>query len=569
MSRLQTFVVAGALLAAVLLPAGVSQADDLERPATITLPGAGALVGPGAPEDLTVPIGDPIERVKAWMPQEPGTKKWITLDYGPYVIQPGSDLSRMDVEIVGADGYAVGFEPSVIDANGEQYPNHDMHIHHAHWYWLDPQQEGYHRWIYGTGEERTQGSLWPMAKADPRFDDGLRYGVELRQGDRLGFLSMVHNKTAEPKVVYLRVRIEYVYGTTDSIKEAKGYEMHPLLPTLVGTTFNVPFVGREYAFPLDATTRKSLGQHTNYRNPISDSEIVPGVGQVVTVPYDGTVIVGAGHSHPGAEAIVMSNLGRKDDPCPEDGDRFPGVTAAVSRSITRGGVFPSEEYQMGVTQPGWRMYVRKGDRLVFNGVYRPTDYAFPDAMSFFGFYVDTSEPPTADQVCKVELLDDPNASRDEIAWTRPNQEWADHATPVCKRCDEPGPKPEPGPETNVVHIAGFSYLPGNLGLEGMPGGPPVVSKGDTLTFVNEDYSLGGVRHSVTSCEAPCNGEYSANYPFSDGAFHSGALGYTYQETYVTARSEPMWEFDTSDLSKGWHTYYCQLHPWMRGSFYVK
>jgi plastocyanin len=61
----------------------------------------------------------------------------------------------------------------------------------------------------------------------------------------------------------------------------------------------------------------------------------------------------------------------------------------------------------------------------------------------------------------------------------------------------------------------------------------------------------------------------ANYPFADGIFESGALGYTWQETYVTAKDEPTWELDTSKLDKGYYTYYCRLHAWMRGGFYVK
>lgn len=567
MRRSATVAAIGALLAITLIPPGAAMPRH-QRSETITLLGEGALNGPGAPADLTVSTDGPENRAMAWMPQPPGTKKWITLDYGPYVINPGSDFSRMDVEIAGASGYAVSFEPIVVDVNEQPLPSHKIHIHHAHWYWLDPQQEGYHRWFYGTGEERTQGSLWPIAKADPRFSDGLRYGVYLEQGERLGFLSMLHNKTSEALTVYLRVRIEYVYGTHDSIEAEKGWDFHNVKPALIGSTFNVPRDGL-FTYPLD-TTEKSIGPHSNYHNPFGNTEVVPGVGQVATVPYSGTVIVGAGHAHPGSKAVVLSNLGPKDNPCPDDGDRFPGVTAAYSRNITRDGVFPSEEFQMGLTQQAWRMYVNEGDRLVLNAVYDGTDYAYNDAMSYFGFYTDLEEPPTASQRCKVELIGDPKASRDEISWTQPNQEWANHhAMEACTKCDTPTKPPEPGPETNTVHIAGFTYLPGNIGYEGSPLGPPVVSKGDDLTFINEDYAAGAVRHSVTSCRAPCNGEYVVNYPFSDGTFHSGALGYMWEETYINARTEPSWTLDTSEMEEGWYTYYCVLHAQMRGSFYVE
>ncbi|MGI8774870.1 MAG: cupredoxin domain-containing protein [Actinomycetota bacterium] len=523
--------------------------------------------------DITFPVNDsPLGRAEAWMPQDPGTKKWITLDYGPYVVHPGSDLGRIDIEVPGQNGYAVGFEPLVIDAGtGDEVSNHHMHIHHAHWTWLDPDAPGNHRWFYGTGEERTQGSLMPSVRKDPRFKSkGLRYGIKVEAGDRFGLISMLHNKMAEARTVFIRVRIQFVYGTHDEIMEAKGWDFHNLKPVLVGSTFNVPRAKGDFIFPLDAT-KKTIGPHGNYSNPVANSKVVPGVGQIWTVPWDGTVVIGAGHSHPGAKEIVLSNMGTKRDPCPDDGDEFPGVTAARSTNYTYKGVWGSSAYQQGVTQAGWRMHVRKGDRLVLNGVYEPKgQYEYLDAMSYFGMYIDTRDKPKSSQYCKVELIDKPGAPKSEITRTVLNRKWEDQDNaPVCKRCDKPGPNPEPGLETNTIHIAGHTYLPGNLGSEGEPMGPPVISQGDTLRVINEDYAEAGVRHSVTSCKAPCNGPYAANYPFHDGSFHSGALGYTWEETYVTARQEPYWEFDTSKLEKGYHTYFCQLHPWMRGGFYIE
>jgi len=567
---MRRIVLAGltATLLGLVAPAVSSAGGTFDR-ATITFKGAGALYSLDAPRDVQAEIPEPTGRARAWVPQDPGTKKWITLDYGPYVVHPGSDLGRMDVEVVGADGYAVGFRPSVVYPDGSMAPSHVIHIHHAHWYWLDPQHEGNHRWIYGTGEERTQGSILPAARAERKAWDkkGKRYGVELKAGDRLGFLSMLHNKTAETQVVFLRVRIQMIYGTHDEIKQAKEWNLQKLLPVLIGSTFNVPRTGGIFDFPLD-TTKKSMGPYSNYHNPISDTKVKPGVGQVFKIPWDGTIIIGAGHSHPGAKAVVLSNLGTKSDPCGGDGDRFPGVTLARSRNITRGDVFPSEEFQMGLTQPAWRVHVRKGDRLALNGVYNARHYAFSDAMSYFGLYVDRSTKTSNSEACEAELIGKPDAPQSKVTHTVKNQSWMHHALPTCKRCNEKGKRPPPGPSTNTVHIVGHQYLPGDLNSGGELG-PPVVQKGDTLRFVNEDYAEGFVRHSVTSCKAPCNGDYVANYPFADGVFESGALGYTWQETYVTAKDEPTWELDTSKLDKGYYTYYCRLHAWMRGGFYVK
>ncbi|MGH2729340.1 MAG: cupredoxin domain-containing protein, partial [Actinomycetota bacterium] len=523
----------------------------------------------GAPEVSLDNLPDPLGRATAWLPQAPGTKKTIELEYGPYVVHPGSDLTRVDAEIAGASGFATGFEPSVVLPDGTEASSQVVHIHHAHWFWLDPDAPGQHRWFYGTGEEETQGSINPASEADPRHQDGLRYGIRLEQGDRLSFLSMLHNKTAQPLTLWIKVRIEFVYGTGDAIKEAKGLDYRHLTPVLVGATFQVPRTDGIYAWPRDFA-KNDESPYGLYANPVDSDKLIRGVGHVWKVPWDGTIVIGAGHSHPGAKEVVLSNLGTKDDPCPDEGDGFAGTTLARSTNFTRNGVFPSEEFQMGLTQPGWRVHVRKGDRLSINGVYDSSRYAYRDAMSFFGFYADTSEKTSAREACKVELVDRPNASHDEIVRTTLNRKWSHHPHPTCTKCDDTSaPRPEPGPSTNVIHIAGHTYFPGNLGFEGPMLGPPVVERGETLRVVNEDYAGAAVRHSVTSCRAPCNGEYVANYPFHDGQFDSGALGYMWEDGYVANHDEPYWEFDTSELKPGYYTYYCRLHAWMRGSFYVE
>ena len=149
----------------------------------------------------------------------------------------------------------------------------------------------------------------------------------------------------------------------------------------------------------------------------------------------------------------------------------------------------------------------------------------------------------------------------------PNRPWgATH--PTCTICDNlSSPQPRKGSWTNQVHIGGFSYLPGDLSSADVTGAP-YVRKGEILRVVNEDWAAGLVRHSLTSCRAPCNGNYYANYPFHDGTFDSGALGATPVDTYLTTKPVPVWEFNTSSLDPGYYTYYCRLHPWMRGGFYV-
>ncbi len=148
-------------------------------------------------------------------------------------------------------------------------------------------------------------------------------------------------------------------------------------------------------------------------------------------------------------------------------------------------------------------------------------------------------------------------------------------------CDTPMADPASGMAAGAVHISAFLYTPGDRALSGQAGLPVQVTKGSTLPFVNEDAAI-GVRHTVTSCQWPCNGRYVANYPNPDGMFDSGKMGNTDPidgggvvtsggQVFGFGLSEdalPLWQLDTSDLEPGLYAYYCRIHPWMRGSIEV-
>lgn len=536
--------------------------------AALAGPAAGIVHADGDDDDRSPP--DPKNRLEAWAPENPGTVKTIKLQYGPYVVQPGSDLSRIDAEVVPADGFVIAAKPSARFQDGSEPSHQELHIHHAHWVKVNPEKEEYASWFFGTGEEETEGGGDDYMKADPRYDsEGLRYGIPLYKGDKLAFVSMLHNKTSQPMTVWLEGEMTLVTGSREEIKNAPedpstpyaGTDVHPLKPVLHGRSFNVPRTGGEYVWPRDAAEGDEV---VNGRN------VKRGVGDIWTAPFDGTIVIGAGHLHPGGRQVVVSNLGSESQPCTDEGDGYAGKTILRVDAYYRDGVFPSEDFQMGITQKGWRAKIKKGDRIAINGIYDAADYAYPDAMSFFGFYADLEDPPAEDEHCQVELLDQPGAPQAQVIGSMPNREWPEEPDPTCEpgTCDSERPEPEPGPRTNVVHIAAFSYAPGNLGTSGQPFGPPVVERGEKLRFVNEDWALGGIRHTATTCKAPCNGPYVSNYPFHDGSFDTGVLGATPLDTYITVRTEPTAEIDTSDLEPGRYTYFCRLHPSMRGSVIV-
>src|SRR5205807_1274602 len=120
------------------------------------------------------------------------------------------------------------------------------------------------------------------------------------------------------------------------------WKMHSLEPVIFGGTFNVPRTGGEYVWPMDVKKRSQIGSTTV--NPVGKWNVDPGVGFEWTAPWSGTIVVTAGHLHAGGTDAILANLGSPSSPCPNsDGDRYPGVTLADSRVITRNGVFPSAE----------------------------------------------------------------------------------------------------------------------------------------------------------------------------------------------------------------------------------
>ena len=82
-----------------------------------------------------------------------------------------------------------------------------------------------------------------------------------------------------------------------------------------------------------------------------------------------------------------------------------------------------------------------------------------------------------------------------------------------------------------------------------------------MTFVNDD-QFANIRHSVTTCPWPCNGKYVANYPHADGRWDSETLGYD----VVSVGSPSPIARTPANLPPGIYTYFCRIHPWMRGLF---
>jgi plastocyanin len=127
-----------------------------------------------------------------------------------------------------------------------------------------------------------------------------------------------------------------------------------------------------------------------------------------------------------------------------------------------------------------------------------------------------------------------------------------------------------------VGVVNFQYQPGDLSMVSMTG-VPTVKLGTNLRFTNLEGGL--IYHTATSCAFPCLGPTGAAFPISDGRTSSGgAIDFDSSEMGVgvpaigPAKEALDYQLPVTE-ERGFHpgdtvTYFCRIHPGMRGAFEV-
>ena len=96
----------------------------------------------------------------------------------------------------------------------------------------------------------------------------------------------------------------------------------------------------------------------------------------------------------------------------------------------------------------------------------------------------------------------------------------------------------------------------------------MVSPGQPLTFVNDDAAQ-NIFHTITACRPPCTATTGIAFPLANGTggFDSGELGFG--PARLHRGRQPQGVADAADPDRGTYTYFCRIHPFMRGAFRVK
>ncbi|HEX9775184.1 MAG TPA: hypothetical protein VGB83_06360 [Actinomycetota bacterium] len=261
----------------------------------------------------------------------------------------------------------------------------------------------------------------------------------------------------------------------------------------------------------------------------------------------------------------------------------------------------------GRAKSGWKILVQPGDELILNGVYDTQYGSSYDQMSIVmswltpGYESDAIDPFSDDVIFDAGWAGGPAlASRPPglpeaidvgcVPGTIPSGENAGK-TRLCLRgnvthgsmpsrqnhndCVMTGNCPAINPATDAglplanttITMQGFNY--GQLDMAVAQSiGVTEIAGGTTLMFYNPD-TAPMMWHTITSCPAPCTGTTSASYPYPA----SGDTPVDFDSTILcvglgcSTVGTTEWEFTVPE-DPGIYTFFCRIHPTMRGVFEV-
>jgi plastocyanin len=441
--------------------------------------------------------------------------------FGPIHIGPGRNdiVFALNDQRPAVNGWITGFKPNLIYANGKVPRVDVIHLHHGVWV-VNGAPE------FAAGEEKT------VVRAPAG------YGWRYRTTDTWVMNHMIHNLTPDATDVYITYDLDFIPDTDPRAAAMKEIR-----------TLWLDVTGPPHPYPVFDVHRHAGGRDGRYTFPRESRR--PGYTlNRYTVRQDGALLGGAGHLHPG---------GLWDDLYLTRGGRTVRLFRSRAHYFEPAGAV-SWDVSMEATPPGWRVGVKKGDVLSVQATYDSRRASWYESMGILPTLFRAGE--TGPDPFKVDV------DRRGVLTHGHLPENRNHGGLFSGLADPRRLLSEPPPANRTIAIKAFQYARGDLLRVGTRRRPPTVRAGATLKFVNRD-ARRGILHSVTSCRAPCNRTTGIAYPLADGPvrFDSGNLGFG-PPGATAAANRDTWR-TPRNLAPGTYTYFCKIHPFMRGAFRVR
>lgn len=570
-------------------------------------------------------------QIEGWQPPNyeryPGACERLRFAYGPIIVKPGQNdvlVEPVTIEKPNQDGYITRFKPNLVDQNGNVPPVEQVHLHHGTWLSEPSYGSGP---FFAAGEEKTiapfpRGYGMPIKASDTwlllymvhsavstPMVVYITYDIDFipkAKGDKLGI------KPAYP--VWLDVRPSgYPVFNVQRGFGANGECTWPKMECAKQDPYGNLYVGQGKA-----------------GNGIGEDLVLPKKGEPLgqIQHFTGGTLIGiGGHVHPGGiqnEIDLMrpggedvkakqayhvrskraSCVKRAHGKCVKKGRKLKTRYRTVTKHVDTTRIYtgkalywdwkdPTREgdqrnswdFSMRVLgEPYWGVHLNPGDKLRSNATYDTKGLASYEDM---GIVVTLLAPDTPDGKPTAAGVDPFQAARDNSTDCKSGpaingkictaglvthghyKENGNHSGPAGTWTGTPGPP------TSSVGIADFQYFPGDLSQTNPS--IPSVKLGTNLKFYNGEGN--SIYHTVTSCAYPCLGSTSASFPVPNGTTSQGrGLDFDSSELgvgapYVGATSQKLdWSLPV-DQNTGFKpgevvTYYCRIHPFMRGAFQV-
>jgi hypothetical protein len=464
----------------------------------------------------------------------PGTRR-IRYRYGPIAITPGANWINLGAitkrQKPDRDGFITRIRPDMVLDDGTVPPSNVVMFHHGVWLNAsrpDATSPGLPERFFAAGEEKT---ILTLPKG---------YGYPVRARDRWLMNDMIHNLTSQRMRVYITYDLDFI--PADS---ATGRRTKPVTPLWMdvenGSSYPVFDVkrgagsGGRFTYPTQASRPYGDGPAEN----------------VWTADRSGTLVATSGHLHSGGLWTDMSIA--------RDRGRPVRIFRSRARYFEPAGPV-SWDVSMTATRPDWRVRVRRGDRLSITATYETERASWYESMGIMVAYLaaGTAGP---DPFTEAERIDTTGAITHGHLHENDEHGGGKAVYPDARKL-----RGTPF-DALTLDVDAFRYGAGDLGRGTSI---PVVRPGQPLTFRNlEGDTTKRAYHTITSCAAPCAGAAGIAYPLADGKvdFDSGQLGFG-PPGFTAAVNRDTWS-TPPDLPNGTYTYFCRIHPFMRGAFRVE